>query len=296
MPEIRRAYRDRLFSFIFGSEEHREWTLSLYNAVNGTHYDDPSAVEITTIREALYLGMHNDVSFLIANLMNLYEQQSTFNPNMPLRMLQYTGNIYEKYVTVNRRNKYGKTLVQLPVPKLVVFYNGKDEMPDEQVLELSDAFAPAQRDASDIRVRVRMINVNRGRSPELQSACRPLMEYAWIVDKVHELEEGRELSEAIDLAIEAIPGHFATKIYLEAHRLEVKTMLLTEYDEVRQMELFKEEGREEGRQEGKAEERSLISRILGQLLAAGKIEEARRATEDPEYMEQLVRQQQHPAT
>ena len=58
-------FKDRLFNFIFGSEENREWTLSLYNAVNGTNYTDPSALQFTTIREVLYLGMHNDVSFLI---------------------------------------------------------------------------------------------------------------------------------------------------------------------------------------------------------------------------------------
>lgn len=90
-------YKDRLFSFLFGSEENREWTLSLYNAVNGSSYTDPSMIQITTIKEVMYLGMHNDVSFLISNEMNLYEQQSTYNPNMPVRLLQYSGNLYEKY-------------------------------------------------------------------------------------------------------------------------------------------------------------------------------------------------------
>ena len=86
-------YKDRLFNFIFGSEENKAWTLSLYNAVNGSSYTDPTAIEINTIKEVMYLGMHNDVSFLIADNMNLYEQQSTYNPNMPLRFLQYAGNL-----------------------------------------------------------------------------------------------------------------------------------------------------------------------------------------------------------
>lgn len=98
MPEAQREYRDRLFTFIFGSEEHRDWTLSLYNAVNGSDHDDPGDVEITTIREVLYLGMHNDVSFLLADEMSLYEQQSSYNPNMPLRMLQYACSLYEKHL------------------------------------------------------------------------------------------------------------------------------------------------------------------------------------------------------
>ena len=91
MAEVQTQYKDRLFSFIFGSGEHREWTLSLYNAVNGTHYDDPDQIIITTIREALYLGMHNDVSFMIAGEINMYEQQSSYNPNMPLMSLKRKG-------------------------------------------------------------------------------------------------------------------------------------------------------------------------------------------------------------
>ena len=86
-----KQYKDRLFNFLFGSEENKAWTLSLYNAVNGSSYTNPDAIQITTIKEVMYLGMHNDVSFLIAEDMALYEQQSTYNPNMPLRMLQYTG-------------------------------------------------------------------------------------------------------------------------------------------------------------------------------------------------------------
>ena len=120
-------YKDRLFNFLFGSEENKAWTLSLYNAVNGSSYTDPDAIEITTIKEIMYLGMHNDVSFLIAEEMALYEQQSTYNPNMPLRLLQYAGNLYEKYVKENKLNKYGRELLRLPVPKLVVFYNGTME-------------------------------------------------------------------------------------------------------------------------------------------------------------------------
>ena len=91
-------YKDRLFSFLFGSEENRAWTLSLYNAVTGSNYKDPGAIEITTIKEILYLGMQNDVSILVYESMGLFEQQSTFNPNEPLRMMQYTGNLFEKYI------------------------------------------------------------------------------------------------------------------------------------------------------------------------------------------------------
>ena len=116
MAEDNKLYKDRLFNFLFGSEENKAWTLSLYNAVNGSDYTDPSAIEITTIKEVMYLSMHNDVSFLIMEKMNLYEQQASYNPNMPLRMLQYAGNLFEKYIKQRKLNKYGSSLIRLPVP------------------------------------------------------------------------------------------------------------------------------------------------------------------------------------
>ena len=240
-------YKDRLFNFLFGSEENKEWTLSLYNAVNGSHYTDPSMIKITTIREVMYLGMHNDVSFLISNEMNLYEQQSTYNPNMPVRLLQYAGNLYEKYFKENSLNKYGGRLLQLPVPKLVVFYNGKKEQPDEMILKLSDSF-PEGSDA-DIEVKVRMLNVNIGRNGMLLEACRPLGEYSWLVDEIRRNNTTNDedgMSSAVDRAISDMPDSFVIKSFLELHRTEVKGMLLTEYNEAEAMELFREEGRAEG--------------------------------------------------
>ena len=108
MAEEMRAYKDRLFCFIFGSEAHKDWTLSLYNAVNGTAYTNPDDIIITTLTQVVYMGMHNDVAFLIADEVNMYEQQSTFNPNMPLRLMQYTGNVYEKLIMLWQKNKFGK--------------------------------------------------------------------------------------------------------------------------------------------------------------------------------------------
>ena len=248
MAADNREYKDRLFNFLFGSEENKAWTLSLYNAVNGSHYTDPDAIEITTIKEVMYLGMHNDVSFLISGEMSLYEQQSTYNPNMPVRLMEYVVHLYDKYVKQTRQNKYGKKQMRLPAPRLVVFYNGMDEEPEEKLLRLSDSFPEGA--VSDIEVTVRMINVNYGKNEELLATCRPLYEYSWLVEEVRRNnrtgdESGAE--SAIDLAIDAMPDDFVIKPFLEAHRAEVKGMLLAEYNQAETMELFKEEGIEEER-------------------------------------------------
>ena len=208
MAEDHPQYKDRLFSFIFGSEENKAWTLSLYNAINGSNYTDPDAIEITTIKGILYLGMHNDVSFLITEeiikeQLDLFEHQASYNPNVPLRMMQYAGNLYEKYIVERKLNKYGKTLIKLPAPKLVVFYNGTDEQEDEKILKLSDSF-PEGADF-DIEVKVRMINVNYGRNRKLMEACKPLSEYAWLVHEVRKNKAIEGLDSAIDRAITDMP-------------------------------------------------------------------------------------------
>ena len=79
-------------------------------------------------------------------------------------------------------NKNDSVVLSLPVPRLVVFYNGTMDQPDEKILRLSESF-PEDADA-DIEVKVRMLNVNMGRNKELLDACRPLGEYSWLVDEV----------------------------------------------------------------------------------------------------------------
>lgn len=267
LAEDNTQYKDRLFNFLFGSEENKAWTLSLYNAVNGSAYQDPEAITITTIKEVLYIGMHNDVSFMVLSTeMDLYEQQSSFNPNMPLRMLQYVGNLYEKYIIEHKLNKYGSKLIQLPVPKLVVFYNGEKDVEDEVELKLSDSFPEGSK--SDIEVKVRMINVNYGRNKKLLDNCKPLKEYSWLVNQIRSNQKNDEIESAIDRSISEMPDDFIIKPFLLAHRSEVKGMLLTEYNEAATMELFKEDGKKEG-----------ILQTLIRMVRRGKLSEEEAAQE-----------------
>ena len=255
MVTTTKEYKDRLFSFIFGREENKAWTLSLYNAVNGSHYTDSSEIQITTIKDVLYMGMHNDVSFIIANELSLYEQQSTYNPNMPLRQFLYAAKLIEQYLEPMKRKLYWKTLLKIPAPKFVVFYNGTDEHPDEVILKLSDAFLGNGK--GDIEVTVRMLNINVGRNKALFEACKPLQEYSWLVDKIRTYATQMARDDAIDKTLAEIPDSFQLKHLLLQHKAEVKGMILTEYDEEDVMNGFKEEGREEGRKEG------IISTLIG---------------------------------
>ncbi len=93
---VHREYKDRLFRFIFGAEENREHILSLYNALRGTGYTNVEKIVIKTLGDVIYLGIKNDVSFMLSSDMNLFEHQSTYNPNMPMRGFSYFARLYEK--------------------------------------------------------------------------------------------------------------------------------------------------------------------------------------------------------
>ena len=241
---VNREYRDRLFRFIFGRSEKKEWTLSLYNAVNGTCYTDANALTLNTIDDVLYVGMKNDVSFLIGDTMNLYEQQSTFNPNMPMRFLMYAGMLYSKYVQSHEDFYiYNETLQKAPTPKCVCFYNGAVDKDDLTTLRLSDSFSGE----SDIEVRVAMININFDRNKELLAACQPLWEYSLFVHRVRVNKDIMgDLEQAVDAALRELPEESLIKPYLVANKAEVKEMCLTEYEEERVLAGKFAEGVEKG--------------------------------------------------
>ena len=132
--------KDSLFRFIFGAEENKKHLLSLYNAINNTHYTNLEDIEINTLSDVIYVRVKNDVSFILYSEMSLYEHQSTFNPNMPLRGMIYFSTLYAQFISENNVNIYSKTLVKIPTPRYIVFYNGNDSYPDKLELKLSDAF------------------------------------------------------------------------------------------------------------------------------------------------------------
>ena len=269
---VNREYKDRLFNFIFGREENRKWTLSLYNAINGSEHKDPDEIEFNTLEDFLYLGMKNDTSFLIEDIISVYEHQSSFNPNMPLRMLGYISSLYSGYIKRKKYNKYGERLIELPTPKLVVFYNGEKNKDDKIILKLTDSFAESQRDDSDIEVRVRMLNINFGRNACIMKKCKPLSEYAWFVERIRERirkekqssgSKNPNLVEAVKQAIDGMPDDFEIKSFLVAHREEVEGMLDTEYNEAEVREQFMEDGRREGRNEERSD-------LIASMLRRGK--------------------------
>ena len=184
--------------------------------------------------------------------MNLYEGQGSWNPNMPLRGLFYFSMIYQGYIRQNQLDIYSSTLLKLPSPRYVVFYNGLKEEPDRQDLKLSDSFIKAEGSPC-LECTAQVININFGRNEELMEACRKLHEYAYFVEKVREyLKEGLTLEASIDQAVVHCINENILKEFLEKHRGEVKNVILTEYDEKLHSKTLYEEGKAAGLQEGRA--------------------------------------------
>lgn len=127
---MRRTHKDKLFRFIF---RDRKNLLQLYNALNGSDYQDEASIEIITLENIIYLGYKNDMAFLLDWVMFLGEHQSTWNPNMPLRGLLYFSRLYQDFITAKGYDLYKSTLIPLPCPQYVVFYNGTEPRPDREL-------------------------------------------------------------------------------------------------------------------------------------------------------------------
>ena len=134
-PTANRQYKDTVFRMLFSEKEN---LLSLYNAVTGSHYQNAEALKIVTLENAIYMGMKNDLAFMLETNIYLYEHQSTINPNIPLRDLIYIGIEYQQYL--NDKSLYSSKLQKIPAPKFMVFYNGTDDVEDRMELKLSSAY------------------------------------------------------------------------------------------------------------------------------------------------------------
>ena len=245
---INRTVKDRLFRFIFSKDPAA--LLQLYNALNGTDYEDADALEIVTLDNIVYMSMKNDLAFIVTGVLNLYEHQSTINPNMPLRCFLYLGQEYQKIVTKRHNNIYGTSLIKLPTPKCVVFYNGDRAKPDEEILRLSDAYQNTEMEP-DVELRVRVLNINYGHNEKIMEKCRRLKEYAYFVHQInYNLKLGTPLSDAVDQAVVYCIENDIMADILEQHRTEVMGMLLTEYNERKTMRYLRKEAREEGIEKG----------------------------------------------
>ena len=247
---INRAYKDTVFRDLFGSARWKAYTLSLYNALNGTAYSNLDDLELTTIDNVIYMGYKNDVSFLVGDQMVLWEHQSTYNPNMPLRGLIYFAELYNKLVDASGNGMFSERALVLPTPRYFVFYIGPEDKPDREVLRLSSSFADGP---GDLEVTATVLNVNEGHNEGIMEACEALAGYAHLVELARMFAQSMSRADAIEAAIRQCIEEGVLKEYLVERRSEVVGTFLTEWDEEEYRAFIRKEYREIGYADGKAQ-------------------------------------------
>ncbi|ODR38214.1 hypothetical protein BEI60_09720 [Eisenbergiella tayi] len=266
-----RNHKDTVFRMIY---KDRTKLLELYNALNGTDYEDAAELEVCTLENAIYMGMKNDVSFLFDSEMNLYEHQSTFNPNMPLRDLMYAAKQLEKYMAED--TLYSSKLVKIPVPRFVVFYNGTEKQPERRVLKLSDAYEKKVA-SPELELKVLMLNINQGNNRKLMQRCKTLKEYCQFVECIRKYAATMEIAEAVDRAVTECIKKNILADFLTKQRAEVVAVSIFEYNEEEELKKIRAAefsvGREAGYEEGEA-----VGKAAGEVV--GKAESVLELLED----------------
>lgn len=239
-----RKCKDTVFHRLFS--ENKENALSLYNALNGTDYSNTDELTYTTLEEAVFMSYKEDCAFIVSRTLNLYEHQSTINPNMPLRGLIYFSKIYQDLIEPQSK-LYSSTRMYIPKPKYVVFYNGSNRKDQDDVikLRLSDMFMDADL-SGEFEWTATMININEGHSQEIKKDCSILNEYAIFIDEVRKQSKEHDFNTAMHLAVDICIEKGVLADFLRKHRSEVEMDILTEFDEEEYKEMVREEGREEG--------------------------------------------------
>ena len=243
-PLVNRNYKDTVFRMLFSDRKN---LLSLYNAVNQKHYTDPEDLEIATLENAIYMGMKNDLAFIIDTNLYLYEHQSTYNPNMPLRDLFYISNEYQKLL--DKKSLYSSSLQKIPAPNFIELYNGTDTLSDFSEHRLSSAFENLSGEPK-LELIVTVLNINEGHNALLMEHCQTLKEYSQYVAKVRKYAAGMPLDQAVEYAVDECIKENILADFLRKNRAEVISMSIFEYDKEEEEKKLRKAEYEAGIQKG----------------------------------------------
>ena len=244
-----------------------EYALDVYNAMNNSAYTDSDMIQIMRLENGISLSVRNDASFFINNYLNLYEHQSTYSPNVPLRFLIYLTDLLKN--TIGKRDLYSRKCVQIATPHFAVFYNGTEKRAEKEVLKLSDAFIN-QTDTPEIELTVTVYNINPDNNTQLLAKSKVLSGYMIFVNRVREILEYQnkiaqnaseydeaayeeDLETAINEAIDYCIEHYIMETFFRKNRSEVTKSMVLDYTWERREELIRAEEYEDGKRDGYVE-------------------------------------------
>lgn len=245
MSNAVRNHKDTVFCLLYREKKN---LLSLYNAMNGTWYENEEELEVVTLEEAICLKMRNDAAFVIDSRLNLYEQQASVNPNMPVRDLYYVTEELKKIAPPS--SLYHAVKVKIPEPKFVVFYNGKAKQPERQIYKLSDLFCHKEKEP-ELELKVTVININPGYNKELMENCESLRGYMAFVGKVRNKKEAEiQPEEAVRQAVDECISEDILADFFSGHKEEIVEMSIYEFNQELHDKVLLEDGEAIGLEKG----------------------------------------------
>lgn len=268
-PTVNRNFKSTMFAMIFSDKKE---LLNLYNAVAEKNYTDPELLTINTLKNAIYMSIQNDLSFIIDSTLSLYEHQSTYNPNLPLRYLHYMSDLYSGIV--GNKNIYGTKKLLIPASRFIIFYNGTNIQPERRILKLSDLYVTAETHPS-LELEAIMLNINKGYNSKLLETCKTLKDYSEYIYRVRKYAETMAIEDAVEKTITECIKEGILKDFLEHHRMEAKAVSIYEYDQEAHIRMEREDAFEDGRIAGLQEGRNimLIEQIQKKLNKGKSIEQ-----------------------
>ena len=248
MSNTERNHKDNVFCLLYRDKKN---LLSLYNAMNDTSYENEEELEVVTLEEAICMKMRNDAAFVIDSTLNLYEQQASVNPNMPLRDLYYVTEELKKIAPPGRLHR--TTKVRIPAPRFVVFYNGSADRPERMTYRLSELFSREEKEP-ELELVVTAVNINPGCSRELLYKCESLGGYMAFVEKVrNKLAAELKVEEAVRQSVNECISEKILEDFFWEHREEIVEMGIYEFDQELHDQVLREDGEAIGMEKGRRE-------------------------------------------
>ena len=236
-------YKDNVFCMLYRDKKN---LLELYNALNDSNYTNVDDLEVTTLKDGSYMKYKNDASFVLNMSLYMFEQQSSKNENMPLRFLHYLSDVYREMF--GNELLHRKTMMKIPVPYFVTFYNGKEKW-DRDKLTLAEMFEK-HVDNPQIDLQVKVIDING--DAEILNKCKSLRDYMTFVEKVRKKTDNEKINvrEAVIQAIDECIEENILVDFFKEHREEIVEVSIYDYEEEKVRKTLADEAREEGLAEG----------------------------------------------
>ena len=250
-----RKSKDSIFVKLFQDKNN---VLKLYKEIHPEN-DDISVddINIYTLDSVIVNTIYNDLGFLVKDkFILLVEAQSTWNPNIPVRMLFYLSETLRRYIADTKQIEHSRSKVKLPKPELYVIYSGEEKIPD--VVSLNDEFFDGTAEI-DLKVKI-FDKIDETISGQYIGFCKVFDEQRKIYSKG--VQAARETFRI------CIEKSYLTD-FMKSHEREVIDMMSELFDEEvirKQYDIARfDEGWQGGRRKGRQEERQKTIEAMRKL-------------------------------